>query len=172
MNLLIQLYLSFLKIGLFGFGGGYAMISLIQDELVQRGWLSIERYIDIIAIAEITPGPIAINSGTFVGFSVSSFWGAFFATLGVITPSFVLVILLARFFGKVKDSPHVNAILQLLRPAVIGLILAAAFSFGKSNIIDWKSLLISITVFTTMLKTKINPIMLIILSGITGIIIF
>ncbi len=172
MPLLMQLFLSFFKIGLFGFGGGYAMVSLIQDELTFHGWLSMKTFVDIIAIAEMTPGPIAINSGTFVGYKVLSFLGAISATVGVVAPSFILVITLAHFFEKVKESPYVNAMLDFLRPAVIGLILAAAISFGESSLVDWKGFLIAGGVFLAMLKTKISPILLIVIAGAVGIILY
>lgn len=172
MPTLILLYLSFLKIGLFGFGGGYAMISLIQDELLMRGWLSLETFVDIIAIAEMTPGPIAINSATFVGIKIASFPGALFATCGIITPSFILIIILVHLFEKIKTSPYINSIMTFLRPAVISLIAAAAISFGQTSLIDLKSVLITVGIFLAMLKTKVSPIILIILAGILGIIIY
>ncbi|MCK4257596.1 MAG: chromate transporter [Halanaerobiales bacterium] len=172
MKLLITLYLSFFKIGLFGFGGGYAMISLIQNELLTHGWLSLKDFVDIIAIAEMTPGPIAVNSGTFVGFKISSLSGAILATMGVITPSLILVLILAHFFNKVKNSPHTTTILTFLRPTVIGLIFAAGLSIGKFSMIDWKSYLIGGAVFLVMVKTKIHPILVIFLSGVVGVIIY
>lgn len=172
MSTLILLYLSFLKIGLFGFGGGYAMISLIQDELLMRGWLSLETFVDIIAIAEMTPGPIAINSATFVGFKIASFPGALFATGGIITPSFILVIILVHLFEKIKTSPYINSIMTFLRPAVISLIAAAAISFGQTSLVDLKSVLITVGIFLAMLKTKVSPIILIIVAGILGIVIY
>ncbi len=172
MHKLITLYLSFFKIGLFGFGGGYAMISLIQEELLAHGWLSLKEFIDIIAIAQITPGPIAINSGTFVGFKTFSLPGAIIASIGVITPSFLLVLILAHFFNKVKNSSYTTTILTFLRPTIIGLIFSAAFLIGKTSLNDWKSYLITGAVFITMVKTKIHPILIIFLSGVIGIIIY
>ena len=172
MSLLLKLYLAFFKIGIFGFGGGYAMISLIQDILIFYGWLSMKKFIDIIAIAEMTPGPIAINSGTFVGYKVASFSGALAATLGVITPSFILIIILAHFFNKVKDSTYMERIMQFLRPVVIALIFAAAYHISESSFVDWKSILIAGIVFISMLKTKISPILMIALSGVAGIILY
>ncbi|QTL98618.1 chromate transporter [Iocasia frigidifontis] len=170
--LLINLYLSFLKIGFFGFGGGYAMISLIQEELINHGWLGLEDFVNIIAIAEMTPGPIAINSGTFVGFKVSTLLGSLAATIGVITPSFILVLILAYFFKKIKDSNYVNSILLFLRPAVIGLITAAAFTIGKTSVIDLTGFIITSAVIFLMLKTSIHPILVIVLAGLSGMIIY
>lgn len=172
MPTLLLLYLSFLKIGLFGFGGGYAMISLIQDELLMHGWLSAETFVDIIAIAEMTPGPIAINSATFVGFKIASFSGAFTATAGIITPSFILIILLVHLFDKIQKSPYINSLMTFLRPAVISLITAAAISLGQTSFVDLKGFLIAVGVFLAMLKTRVSPIIMIILAGVLGIILY
>lgn len=168
MQILIQLYLSFFKIGLFGFGGGYAMISLIQQELVSHHWLTIEEFTNIIAIAEMTPGPIGINSSTFVGFRVSSFIGSVVTAIGIITPSFLLVLVLAHFFKKVKDSKFLNNILLFLRPAVIGLIFAAAFTIAKTSTTDITGIIITVSVFVLMLKTQIHPVILILIAGLSG----
>ncbi|MFW6306735.1 MAG: chromate transporter [Bacillota bacterium] len=171
-EILIQLYLSFFKIGMFGFGGGYAMISLIQDELVSQKWLQVNEFIDIIAIAQMTPGPIAINSGTFVGFKMSSIWGSLIATIAVVTPSFLMVLILARFFNKIKDSDYVKKILSYLRPTVIALILIAAITIARTGIADFKGVLITIAVVFIMLKTNLHPIMIILLAGLSGAIIY
>mgnify|MGYP000191630197 CR=1 FL=1 len=171
-KLLTGLYLSFFKIGLFGFGGGYAMISLIQEELEQYGWLNMEEFIDVIAIAQITPGPIAINSGTFVGYKISAFLGALTATIAVITPSFILVLILARFYNKIKSSELINTVLSYLRPTVIGLIIIAAFSIAKTSITDYTGIIIAISVVVLMLKTRVNPILVIVLAGLSGMVIY
>ncbi|MTI58976.1 MAG: chromate transporter [Firmicutes bacterium] len=172
MKTLISLYLSFFKIGLFGFGGGYAMISLIQDELQKHGWLSLDEFIDVIAIAEMTPGPIAINSGTFVGFKISSLWGAIVATIGVVTPSFILVIILASTFKKFSDSLYLNRMLKFLQPVIIGLIIAVAFSLSRVSIVDFKGVIICLVVLITMIKTEIHPILIIIMSGLSGALLY
>ena len=169
---LITLYLAFFKIGLFGFGGGYAMISLIQEELAKHGWIGMETFVDIIAIAEMTPGPIAINSGTFVGFESSAFFGSLTATTAVISPSFILVLILAHYFNKIKDSNYINAILKYLRPAIIGLIVTAAFTIAKANNISLTSSLITIAVVGIMVKTDLHPILIIFSSGLAGAVIF
>lgn len=173
MDVLMTLFNSFFKIGLFGFGGGYAMISLIQKELERYGWLNMKEFTDIIAIAEMTPGPIAINSGTFVGFqSTSTVLGALFATMAVIAPSFILVMILAHYFNKIKDSKYINAVIRYIRPTVIGLIILAALSLVKTSIIDIPTFLISASVLTLMLKTEIDPIKVIILAGLSGALIY
>ncbi|MFN2340725.1 MAG: chromate transporter [Halanaerobium sp.] len=173
LELLINLITSFFKIGLFGFGGGYAMVSLLQKELEKYGWMTMQEFVDIIAIAQMTPGAIAVNSGTFVGFkSSSSILGAFLATMAVITPSFILVILLARYFKKIKKSDYINSVIRYIRPTVIGLIILAALSLVKTSIIDIPTFLISASVIGIMLKTEIDPITLIVAAGISGALIY
>ena len=135
MILLWQLFVSYLKIGFFGFGGGYAMLSLIQNEVVvQHQWLTNAQFADIVAISQITPGPIAINSATYVGYSVGmqtgAVWcgvlGSVIATFAVCLPSLTLMILVARFFMKLKNNRWVEGAMRGMRPAVIGMIAAAA----------------------------------------------
>ncbi|ACL69167.1 chromate transporter [Halothermothrix orenii] len=169
---LMALYYSFFKIGLFGFGGGYAMISLIQEELACNNWLNLDEFLDIIAIAQMTPGPVSINSGTFVGYKISTATGSLIATLAVITPSFFMILLVARFFEKIKNSQYISYILRYLRPTVIGLIIAAALKIGKNSVGDVASVLIVLSVILIMAKTKIHPVIVIMLAGITGVIIY
>lgn len=172
MTFLINLYLSFFKIGLFGFGGGYAMISLIQQELTANNWLKFKEFVDIIAIAQMTPGPIAINSATFVGYKTSNITGSLIATLAVITPSFILVLSLAYFFKKIKESDYVNLVMKYLRITVIGLITIAAFSIAQRSTINVKGIILMISVLLLMYKTEIHPIMVILMSGAAGILFF
>lgn len=166
----VQLFLTFLKIGLFGFGGGYAMISLIQTEVVVRHeWLSAAQFADIIAISQVTPGPIAINSATYIGYTATgSVWGSALATLGVCVPSLVIMLVAARFYLRMKDNPYVAQVMRALRPVVVGLILAAALLLlTPENFIDWKSFVIFGAVLIAALR-KVNPILLIVLSGLAG----
>ena len=168
--LYVQLFLTFLKIGLFGFGGGYAMISLIQAEVVVRhGWISAAQFADIIAISQVTPGPIAINSATYIGYTATgSVCGAALATFGVCLPSLVLMLLAARVYLRMKENPYVEQVMRALRPVVIGLILAAALLLlTPDNFIDWKSYVIFGGVLVAALR-KVNPILLIVLSGVAG----
>ena len=123
MEVLIKLFFAFFKIGLFTFGGGYAMIPLIQEEVTKNGWLTAEEVIDIVGIAESTPGPIAVNLATFVGTSQMGFLGALVATLGVILPSFIIILLIAIIFKKIMDNKYVKSILKGINPVIIGLIL-------------------------------------------------
>ncbi|WP_300188624.1 chromate transporter [uncultured Alistipes sp.] len=184
----LQLFISYLKIGFFGFGGGYAMLSLIQNEVVvQHAWLTNAEFADIVAISQITPGPIAINSATYVGYSVGieagSPWfgllGAFIATFAVCLPSLTLMLLLTRFFLKLHNNPLVEGAMKGMRPVVIGMIASAALLLiaphssepGDQNFIDAWSWVLFGGVFIGSLR-KVNPILLIILSAVAGILIY
>ena len=126
--LYLHLFYTFFKIGLFGFGGGYAMLSMIQGEVVTRyGWLTPQEFTDIVAISQMTPGPIGINSATYVGFTATgSVWGSIIATFAVVLPSFILMLTISKFFLKYQKHPAVEAIFAGLRPAVVGLLASAA----------------------------------------------
>ena len=126
--LYLALFWTFFKIGLFGFGGGYAMLSLIQAEVVTiHGWLTTQQFTDIVAISQMTPGPIGINSATYVGFTATgSVWGSVVATFAVCLPSFILMLTISKFFLKYQHHPLVENVFKGLRPAVIGLLAAAA----------------------------------------------
>lgn len=168
--LYLQLFLTFFKIGLFGFGGGYAMISLIQTEVVtDHAWISNAQFADIIAISQVTPGPIAINSATYIGYTATgSVWGSALATFGVCTPSLIIMLIASRFYLKMKDNPYVAQVMKALRPVVIGLILAAALLLlTPDNFIDWKSYVIFGAVLIAAVR-KASPILLIVLSGAAG----
>ena len=170
----LQLFLAYLKIGLFGFGGGYAMLSLIQNEIVvQRGWLTPEQLSDIIAISQMTPGPIAINSATYVGYSITgNIWGSLLATLAVCTPSFVLMLIVTRFYLKLRDNYLVKGAMEGIRPMMIGMILSAALLlFTPESFIDYKSWIIFALCFIASIR-KANPIVLIICSAAAGLLFY
>ena len=171
MRTLLSLFFSFFEIGLFGFGGGYAMIPLIQTHLERKNWMSIEEFLDLIAIAEVTPGPIAINSATFVGYKVAGFLGSLVATLAVVTPSLIIGLFIAQYFKNGNGIIQQN-ILKFLKPAVIGLILGSAFTIGMTNISNLTNFLIFLIVLLALLFTKINPIIIILATGIFGIIFY
>lgn len=191
-KLYLELLWTFFKIGLFTIGGGYAMIPLIQQEIVNHGWLTFKETIDIIAISEMTPGPFAINAATFVGVKTGGIPGATFATVGVVLPSFIIVTLVAKYSARFKDQPLLQYALYGLRPAVIGLIASAAFLIARTtffmassgsvcifagihnilNAINWRAVLIFVVAIIASLKYKIHPILLIVLSGVLGIILY
>ena len=126
--IMLQLFLSFLKIGLFTIGGGYAMLPLIRETVLEHGWMDTETMLDLIAVSESTPGPMAVNAATFTGARTAGLPGAVFATLGVILPSFVIILVVAVFYEKYKKSRVVTGMMSGLRPAVIGLIASALLS--------------------------------------------
>lgn len=173
IDLLIKIFFSFLKIGAFSFGGGYAVVSFIQKEIIQnKGWLDIKEFIDIVAIAEMTPGPIAVNSSTYVGYKVAGFWGSLLGTLGVLLVPTVLALIASIYFNKFKHLKWVKWILKGIRPAVLGIIAAACFTIGKVSFTDYKSVLIGIFIFFGVYKFKLNPILAIIISGGLGLILY
>ncbi len=183
-----QLFVSYLKIGFFGFGGGYAMLSLIQNEVVvQHQWMTNAEFADIVAVSQITPGPIAINSATYVGYTVGvqggGTWfgilGAMIATFAVCLPALTIMLLITRYFLRLKDNPLIEGAMRGMRPVVIGMIAAAALMLifphsstsGEQNFIDeWSWLLFGGVLLGSW--RKINPIWLIILSAVAGIVIY
>lgn len=186
--LFLQLFYAFFKIGLFGFGGGYAMISMIQGEVVTRHqWLTSTEFTDIIAISQMTPGPIGINSATYVGYSAVvnagyshtiGILGSIITTGAVVLPSFILMVLISRFFLKYQKHPAVAAVFNGLRPGVVGLLAAAALVLmnGENFGTDYLQIIIStilfVATFITSYYYKTNPILLIVASGIIGYIIY
>ena len=178
----LQLFYTFFKIGLFGFGGGYAMLSMIQGEVVTRyDWVSTQEFTDIVAISQSTPGPIGINAATYVGFTATgSIWGSVIATFAVVLPSFILMLLISKFLMKFKNHPVVEHVFQGLRPAVVGLLAAAAlllltpenFSTPDSPWQFYISIFLFAFAFIGSLVYKMNPIKLICLCGLAGWILF
>lgn len=170
---IIDIFLTFLKIGAFTFGGGYAMLPFIQMEIIDiHKWLTTGEFIDIIAIAEMTPGPIAVNSSTFVGYKIAGFWGSLAGTVGVVLISVLLSTIVAKYFFKFKDSPVLKSIFNGIRPAVIVLIASAVVSVGKVALMDIKSILICLGIFVSLVKFKLNPILGIVISGTLGALFF
>lgn len=182
MDLYIALFLSFLKIGLFGFGGGYAMLPFIQREVVElHGWISISDFTDIVAISQTTPGPIAFNSATYIGYTAVTeagfsngfgVIGSAVCTLAVSIPSLVFMTLVCIYFFRLKENAWLQASLSVLKPAIIGLIASAALMLmNRANFVDYKSWIIFAVVMIASIM-KVNPILLIVLAGISGYILF
>lgn len=170
-----QLFYAYTKIGIFGFGGGYAMLSLIQHEVVDKyHWLSLAEFTDVIAISQMTPGPIGINSATYIGYTVTgNVWGAILATVAVSLPSFLMVLAISVFFAKFRENRYVSAAFTGLRPVTIGLIAAAALVLmNGDNFIDYKSVLIFVAAFVLSWKFNVHPILMICLAGIAGVILY
>lgn len=168
-----QLFVTFAKIGVFAFGGGYAVIPLMQREVVTlHGWLSTGQMVDVIALSQMTPGPVAINLATLVGYHTAGLAGAVVATLGLIMPTTVAIAVLARFFLVLQERPPVQAALAGIKPMVIALIFAAAVFIFANAASSAKGTIIALTVLLLSASSRWHPMALIILSGIIGIIIY
>lgn len=168
-SLLGELFLTFLKIGAFTFGGGYAMIALISKEAVEKHhWISENDFLDLIAIAESTPGPIAVNSATYVGYKVKGFWGSFFATLGVVLPSFVVIVLVSLFIEQFRSLVLVDYAFRGIAAGVAVLIVNAALKFYRSLSKSWLSILIVVVAFCLMIFDVIPTPLVILLGGLVG----
>ncbi len=190
--LLIRLFLLFAKVALINFGGGFAMIPLIAAELEKYQWLTSQEFMDIIAISQMTPGAIAVNTATYVGYQVAGIWGAIVSTIAIPLPSLILVITLYPILEKYKDHALLKMIFYGLRPVVAGLIIAAIYFVANtalvnqdfvgepiSNIItefftaiNFGSLALAVIAFLIAFKTKVSPIILLLAGAIIGIIIF
>lgn len=172
--LYLQLFLTFFKIGLFGFGGGYAIAALIQNEVVNiNHWLTVSQFTDIMAISQATPGPIAVNCATYVGYTATnSILGSAIATIAVTLPSLIIVGIISVYFMKFKQNKYVEYALSGLKPLVVGLLASAAIVLcTKENFIDLYSYVI-FAVVATLSILKVNPIILLFAAGIAGVIIY
>ncbi len=175
----IQLLISYLKIGFLGFGGGYAMLSFIYHEVVERhGWVGGAELADIIAISQMTPGPIAINSATYIGYNVAGFWGAVVATIAVCTPAMTLMIAVTQFFIHLRDNIYVENLIRFMRPVVVGMIGAAGVALifptdesAQSFIDIWSWVLFALAFIATATK-RVGVITIIIASAAAGIAIY
>ena len=196
--LYLALFISFFKIGLFGFGGGLAILSLIQMEVESHAWMTQPEFVDIVAVSQVTPGPIGINCATYVGYTVGGIWGSMLATFAIVLPSLIIMMAICKAYfwlnRKFKGNPYFEQTLRMLRFAVIGLIASAALLLIQpTNFIDSISWIIFAAVaFFTVLPNFINkpsnlqtksiglkliniishPILLIVLSGITGYLVY
>ncbi len=174
----IQLLISYLKIGFLGFGGGYAMLSFIQHEVVvKHAWITGAEFADIIAISQMTPGPIAINSATYIGYVVAGFWGSLIATIAVCTPAMTLMVVVTRFFLHLRDNQYVTHVMQAMRPIVVAMIGAAGLtlifpqdSSGESFIDIWSWALFGVSLIAA--ARKVNVILIIILGAASGVCIY
>lgn len=186
-----RLFYTFCKIGLFNFGGGYAMIALIQNEVVEKqAWMSAQEFTDIVAVSQMTPGPIGINVATYAGYTAVvnagydpwlGIAGAFLASFAVILLPFILMLLLSHYLLKHKDNKDLDNVFSILRVTILGLIAAAALLLATpANFGSWSqsplqfclSIAIFLTVFLFALKKKVSPILLILLSGMVGGIVY
>lgn len=180
MSKLVQIFISFFQIGLFSIGGGYAIIPMIQEQVVNlHGWVSQKTFTDIITISQMTPGPLAVNTSTFVGIQIAGVPGAVMATFGCVISGIVISLGLYRFFQKHQESVYVLDVLKGLKAASLGLIVSAAATillltfFGVSEIsqissMDWISVIVFLICLVVLRKWKFNPILVMIVTGIAG----
>lgn len=185
----LELFLTFMKIGVVSFGGGYGMISLMRETALSNGWLTEEELLNFIAVSESTPGPIAVNMATFVGSSQAGILGAFLATLGIVLPSFLIILLIAAVVKNLVKYAGVKATLGGIRPAIIGMIFATFVTMFLSAVLgiktvestvafDWKGLIIFAVlcvgafVFYKIRKKSASPIIMILVSGVLGILMY
>jgi chromate transporter len=189
MPVYIKLFYMFFRIGLFSFGGGYAMLPLIYQDIQTFGLMSAHEFSNVVALSQMTPGPIAVNAATYVGFKAAGFWGAVFATIGVSLPSFLIVLIIAAFIKKFKNSPLIQAVLTGIRPATVGMIAAAVLFLSKTAIfhagffslrmlqnplhfISIQGMIIFALIIVGTKYLKMGPILLTILGGILGVLMF
>ena len=186
----LQLFFTFLKVGAFAFGGGYAMLSLIGDSVLQYGWMTEEELLNFVGVETVIPGPIAVNMATYVGYEQAGFFGALVATIGVVLPSFILILLVAVFIKNLLKYPPVKSFITSMRPALSGLILSVAITmaltvfFGMDSVntatffFEPRVLAIFLSIIAISMtwkhfkKNEISPILLVVISGLMGAALF
>lgn len=168
---MLELFITFFKIGALTFGGGYAMIPLMEKEIVAQGWLTQAQFLDIVAIAEMTPGPIAINSATFIGYQHGGILGAAAATFGVVAPSIIIMVIFSHLLARLKASKYSIA-LKGVGVGVAAMIAAAVFGLIKPAITNFADLAIAVAALTLAITTKLSPIVIILGAGLAGIVLY
>lgn len=171
----LELFLIFFKIGAFTFGGGYAMLPLIQQEVLSQGWMDLEQLVNFIAVSESTPGPLAVNLSTYIGAETGGLLGSFCATIGVVLPSFVIILLVAKFYQAFQTNTLVKGCMNGLRPTVVGMIGASLLSVGASafpaagGVMQWVLAAVLLAAILAAHWKKVHPILLIVGSAVVGI---
>jgi len=174
MMILLELFWVFFMLGLLGFGGGYAIIPLLQSEVISREWMTLYEFADIVAVTQISPGPMGANAAGYVGYAMAGPAGAIAAILGAIAPSFILILLVAHFFKKFYQARLTQSVMHGIRPVTIGLIASAGYTFFMmSPFGDIRNVVASVIIFmvagSLSFVKKINPILIILVSAILGI---
>ena len=186
----LQLFLTFLKVGAFAFGGGYAMLSLIGESVLSYGWMNEEELLNFVGVETVIPGPIAVNMATYVGYEQAGFLGALLATIGVVLPSFIIILLVAAVIKNLLKYPAVKTFIAGMRPALGGLILSVAVTMALTVFFeidtvsttaisfDWRSVIILVvlfavpTIWNKIKKKEFSSILLVIISGMLGIVLY
>lgn len=164
-----DILLSFLKIGAFTFGGGYAMISVIQHEVItRRGWIAEQEFIDLLTLAQTAPGPISLNTAVFVGYKCRGFLGALMAILGVILPSFLVILGVAIFFSEIRDNKWVDAAFKGMRPAVVALIVAPIVGLARG--MHWAKMAVAAAVALIVWYFAISPVWFLVAGAVVGVV--
>lgn len=181
---IIELFLVFLKIGAVSFGGGYAMIPFFEAEMVSHNWVSLADYVKVIAIAQVVPGPFAVDSSSYIGFRVVGILGSIIASIAICLPSFIVAVMITKFYVQFKTNKYISALLSGVRPAVLGLLVSAAYIIGLEPIYQANNTLISMTLFKAIFvicfgylmlyqkKFKVNTFIFIAAAAVVGIIFF
>lgn len=168
---MLQMFLTFLKIGAFTFGGGFAMIPIIQREVVENNhWIEEDEFMDVISIAQSSPGPIAINSSIYVGYKINGLSGALICTLGTALPSFVIILVIAMFFTQFNNNPIFEKIFSGIRPVVVALIFSALYKLINKSYFNHRNLLIAFSVTLVLVFFNISPIYLVVLGAIGSVV--
>lgn len=182
--MLLELFWVFFKIGAVSFGGGYAMIPFFETEMVSHNWVSLADYIKVIAIAQVVPGPFAVDSSSYIGYKVAGFPGAALATIALCLPSFIASVVITKFYAQFKTNKYVNALLMGVRPAVLGLLISAAYIIGIKPLSQESDTFLSLTLVKTVLviglgyyvlsqkKVKIGTLTFLAASALAGIILY
>ena len=166
--MILKLFASFFRIGLFTFGGGYAMIPLIEREVIERRrWVSRDEFLELLALAQSAPGPIALNTAVFVGFRSGGYAGAVAAVMGVVVPSFAIILCVAMFFADVRHNAVVDAAFRAVRPAVVALIVAPIVGLAKGLV--WWTAAVAAAIALVVWQTGLSPVWLLLAGGCTGV---
>ncbi len=172
MKLLWDLFLTFAGIGAVTFGGGYAMLPFLERDIVGKKWATTEELLDYFALGQCTPGMIAVNVATFVGYKLAGFMGGLFATIGVVTPSFIIISIIAAFLSHFADSPLVIHGFAGIRACVCVLILDAVWKLGKKSLKEMRAILIFILILAAALFSPISPVFLTLIAGLLGFLLY
>ncbi|MBQ2429291.1 MAG: chromate transporter [Alistipes sp.] len=168
MNRYFELFCSFLKIGVFTFGGGYAMIPIIQDEVITRkGWIKEQEFLDLLTLAQSAPGPISLNTAVFVGYKMYGYRGALSSLLGVVLPSFTILLMVAIFFSQIRENPIVDAAFRGMQPIVVAIMLAPILGFTKG--MHWSMIAVAVAITLAIWHFGFSPIYLLIAGAAVGL---